>query len=341
MYKPNPRILVVGCSCLSLLLLVTGCGVFRTPTDKCGTNQDVGPRWRAFNTATGQESPWDSLIQAVQGADVIVVGEQHDNATAHELERRLTAALLRGFPNSAIAMEMLERNEQVFVDLYLDDRIQAETLVKITDSANWGGGKDTWDSWYQPIVDCVKEHRDQGAALKAANCPRAFVKLARLEGFDLLAALEGCPSKLVTVPDPDVNDLSYHDRFVEVMTKASAPHSAKASKKTKRPKKAMPAKKPPSGMAPPMTLDPEAFFRAQQTWDASMAHSVLEAKEAHPKVMLFVGEFHMAYAGGLIRRIQHGNPDLDLVSISLLRSDDLELKPKDRDRAHYVIYTSD
>ncbi len=341
MRKPSHRILVVGCSCLSLLLLMTGCGVIGPQSEKQGTDPDIGPQWRVFDTATGQELPWNSLVQATQEADVIVVGEQHDNATAHELERRLTAALLADFPASAIAMEMFERNEQVLVDLYLDGRIQAETLVKITDSANWGGGRDTWNSWYQPIVDCVKEHRDQGAHLKAANCPRAFVKLARLEGFDVLAAFEGCPSELVTVPDPDVNDLAYHDRFVEVMTKASAPHSAKASKKTKRPKKAMPAKKPPSGMAPSMTLDPEAFFRAQQTWDASMAHSVLEAKEVHPKVMLFVGEFHMAYEGGLIRRIQHGNPDLDLVSISLLRSDDLELKPKGRDRAHYVIYTSD
>jgi hypothetical protein len=49
----------------------------------------------------------------------------------------------------------------------------------------------------------------------------------------------------------------------------------------------------------------------------------------------------MAYEGGVIRRIRHGNPDLNLLSISILRSDDLQLKPNDRDRADYVIYTSD
>jgi uncharacterized iron-regulated protein len=335
MSKANQRKFALACSCLPFLLVVAGCGVLRAPSDRDETPQNATPQWRAFNMATGQEMGWSSLVQAVQEADVIVVGEQHDNTTAHELEHRLTASLLAEFPRSAIAMEMFERNEQPFVDLYLDGRIQAETLVKITDSANWGGGKGTWDSWYQPIVDYVKEHRDQGARLKAANCPRSLVKLARLEGFEVLASLEGCLSELVDVPDPDVNDLAYHDRFVAFMTNASSTPPTHQAKKKGPPKKVAPA------MGTRELPDPEAFFRAQQTWDASMAHSVLEAKSAHPKVMLFVGEFHMAYEGGLIRRIRHENPDLTLVSISLLRSDDLQLKPNDRGRANYVVYTSD
>jgi uncharacterized iron-regulated protein len=308
--------------------------VFHPSSNRAEALPGPAPRWRAFNLATEEEATWSSLVQAVQQADVIVVGEQHDDATAHELERRLTASLLADFPRSAVAMEMLERNEQAFVDLYLDGQIRAETFVEITDSADWGGGTNTWNAWYQPIVDCVKEYRDRGAALKAANCPRPFVKLARLEGFGVLATLEGCPSTLVSVPNPDVNDLAYHDRFVSFMTGTSSPHPVKPARM------AMPPKKPAPAMRASTPLDPEAFFRAQQTWDATMADSVLEAKETHPKVMLFVGEFHMAYEGGVIRRIRHGNPDLNLVSISILRSEDLELKPKDRDRAHFVIYTS-
>jgi hypothetical protein len=78
--------------------------------------------------AVGQVS--SPLVQAVRDADVIGVGEQHDNATAHELERRLTASLLAEFPRSTIGMEVLECKEQMGVIMV---RLQDQDAQEVDD----------------------------------------------------------------------------------------------------------------------------------------------------------------------------------------------------------------
>ena len=285
-----------------------------------------GPQWAIFNTSTGNSLHWNAAVEQIFAADVIVVGEQHDNLIGHQVEARLTEELLEESPSSCIALEMFERNEQAFVDLYLDGQIEASTLVKITDSANWGGGTNTWNDFYQPIVDAVKAHRASGAGLKAANCPRPYVQLARLEGFETMEAIKDETALLFEIPDLTVDDAPYKARFVALM---SPPASHASSDKEKE--------SPQMGMH---TVDPEAFFRAQQVWDASMADSVVNAKALHPKVMLFVGEFHMAHEGGLVRRVKAKNPALKVATVSIVRAEYLDtFNPDDVDRADLVIYT--
>jgi uncharacterized iron-regulated protein len=319
-----------------LLLMVSGCSTSPPSMQEASACPD--PKWQTFNGSDGQEVIWAAMLSEVFEADVIVVGEQHNNAAGHELERRMTKELLEKYPDASVAMEMFERHEQTFVDLYFAGKIQAKTLATITDSANWGGGKNAWEHWYQPIVDCVKEYHTQGAYLKAANCPRPFVKLARLEGFEIFSELDNSTTQLVTLPEPDVNDTAYRERFVKLMKPEEIPANVASEKKAKSSKKAMPSKKAMSPMAA-ASLDPDAYFRAQQTWDASMAASVLEVAQDHPKVILFVGEFHMAYDGGLLRRLSYRYPDLKIASVSMLKKKATKLEPEDLGRAQFVIYT--
>ena len=320
----------------SLLLISTvawlaGCGTFPQTTTSDApapvpTTISEGPQWVIFDAATGDSLDWNTAVEQVFAADVIVVGEQHDNLIGHQIEARLTEELLGKSPSSCIALEMFERNEQAFVDLYLDGGMEASTLVKITDSANWGGGTNTWNDFYQPIVDTVKAHRTSGAGLKAANCPRSYVQLARLEGFETMQAIQDETALLFEIPDLTVDDAPYKTRFVALMT--PPPSHAPSDKEKEAPQMGM------------HTIDPEAFFRAQQVWDASMADSVVDAMALHTKVMLFVGEFHMAYEGGLVRRIQAKSPDLKVTTISILQSEDINtFDSDDADRANLVIYT--
>lgn len=301
----------------------------------CSTIQPVNtvasvPEWHIYEGTEGSPVDWEQLMESVFNADIIVMGEQHNDPIGHSLERQLAVALLEKHPDSAVAMEMFERNEQSFVDLYLNDEIEAKTLVKITNSANWGGGKDTWNDWYQPIVDAVKSNVESGARLKAANSPRPYVTLARLEGFEVLESIQANKPGLFSIPDLSVDDSDYHDRFVAFMSGPS--ESEEETKKVKK-------QKTDTRMMPPMHIDPEAFFRAQQTWDASMAMSVIEAKQQHKKVVLMVGEFHMAFEGGLIRRLRAADPSLTLLTISMLQSEGNGFQPDDLHRANYIIYT--
>jgi uncharacterized iron-regulated protein len=318
----------------STIVWLTGCGTIpqatinEAPAPVADPIPD-GPQWKIFDASSGSPLDWNTAMNQLFEVDVIVVGEQHDNLTGHHVEAELTEEFLGKSPSSCIAMEMFERNEQAFVDLYLGGGMKGSTLVKITNSSNWGGGTNTWNDFYQPIVDTVKKHRASGAGLKAANCPRSYVQLARLEGFDSLESIRDETALLFEIPDLTVDDAPYKARFVGLMSPVPA-HTPPEKGKTE-------PEAPKMGMH---SIDPEAFFWSQQVWDASMADSVVDAKNQHPKVMLFVGEFHMAYEGGLVRRIRAKNPGLKLATVSILRSEDINVfNPEDVERADLLIYT--
>lgn len=289
---------------------------------------------RFFDGRTGAPLNWAAVVARLNRADIILVGEQHDNVIGHRIEAELADALLHHSPRAAVALEMFERHEQGLVDAYLDGRIAATTLVSLTESENWGGGKNTWMEWYQPIVDHVKARRAAGASVVAANAPRTYAKLARLEDFAALGSLPREERAWFALPDLTVDDRAYRERFLATMrghsTPAPTPTSAAANAPASTPKP-----------APAMVGRPEDFLRAQQVWDATLADSVLRAHRRHPKVMLFVGEFHVGFEGGTLARIRHRAPNARLATLSILRSDTPEVFANDdRQRADIVAYTN-
>ncbi|WP_309400912.1 ChaN family lipoprotein [Cerasicoccus maritimus] len=275
------------------------------------------PDWVVYDAQSGTPVEWIAMSNDVLAADAILWGEQHNDAIGHQLEQRLTGDLLSTFPDSAVALEMLERHEQVWVDLYLDGQIETATFIKLTNSANWGGGKNTWGDWYQPIIDVAKEQRPQGATVIAANAPREYARAARLEDYETLQqAISAHQPTLAVVPDEAVDDQAYHDRFVGMMTGHG--HGEDAPQ-----------------------IDAESYLRAQRVWDATMANAVVTAKQSHRKVILFIGDFHIANLGGTQQRIKHHAPELKLVTISAVaKADPTQWNPDDADRADYVIYTA-
>ncbi len=144
--------------------------------------------WAVFSNATKEKISYQNFIEEIANADIIVVGEYHDNGLGHEIEAQIAKDIIAIEPKTSIALEMFERDEQPLVDLYLDGKISAKNLETLTDSSSWGNKNNSWEMWYQPIVDIAKDNHANGANLKAANAPRHFVKLARLEGFEVLEA---------------------------------------------------------------------------------------------------------------------------------------------------------
>lgn len=355
-------------SVLILAATFAGCSALpphATPTAAAVAESPVPPAPQIdaiFDGRTGTRLDWTAVIDRLAAAEIVLVGEQHDNVAGHHLEAALTGALLRRQPRAAVALEMFERHEQGLVDLYLDGRLAAPTLMTLTESENWGGGQNTWMDWYQPIVDHVKAHRAAGAALVAANSPRAYVKLARLAGFGTLALLPAGERTLFALPDPTVDDAAYRERFFGTMRQHSAPGATAPAAAERKPappvrkisnlrseqirtRKALretsaPNREAAGPVAPRMAADPATFFRAQQVWDATMAESVARAHERHPQVVLFVGEFHLAHVGGTYLRIRHALPAAQIATVSILRSATPEsFDPADTARADLVIYT--
>lgn len=264
---------------------------------------------------TGEQLRWVDLIRAIRWADVVILGERHDDGTAHALQRLILKDVLQTWPRSTLSMEMFERDEQALVDDYLDGILDTETFVRLTFSANWGG-EERWLEWYQPIVDTA---RDYGASIVAANAPRRYVRFARTDGYSALRALPRDRRRYFDLPARLPEEGMYRERFWGVMS-----HGHPSSEEDQEAADAR----------------IEAIFRSQMVWDATMARSILGANPSRrAKVVHLVGQFHSDFEGGLISELRRHRPGVRILNVSLQASDAEALREEDQGRADIVIYT--
>ncbi len=239
-----------------------------------------------------QENPMTTpqFWKMVDDADVIILGELHDHVVGHAFQREIVDRVMSNFPTSTLALEMLERDEQPIIDDFMDGIIDEKRFATLTHSEHWSG-KDTWQAWYQPIIDCVKSHN---GSVVGANAPRRYVSLARTNGFEAIDALSESRRSYVTIPSPMV-DNHYQERFFEF-----------------------------AGIEDEEIDDNHrvyGFYRSQQVWDATMAKSVAQLKPtAYAKVILLVGQFHVEYEGGLIQFLKKDLPDSNILVITVHRT---------------------
>ncbi|MCH2135417.1 MAG: ChaN family lipoprotein [Phycisphaerales bacterium] len=289
---------------LGLVMLLAACTATKPPATRIVLDS---PQSLLIEGENGPIT-FDALVTRAAEADVVVLGEQHDDALGHAVQLALFEAIVQRCPEAALALEMLERDEQGLIADYRDGIIDAKKFAALTRSSAWAG-EGSWDAWYGPIVDAAIS---QQAAVVAANAPRRYVTLARTDGFDALQALDGDRRTLVDLPEPPLSG-PYRDRFMELMLdEDGTPHVA-------------------DDVA-------EAFFRAQQVWDATMASSVVRALEhGHRPVVLLVGRFHSDYEGGTVELIKRAKPEAAILTVSLEPED--ARAEADLGRADVVVFT--
>lgn len=251
---------------------------------------------------------WNDLLNAAAWADVIIIGELHDDAVGHAVQLAVVEDVLDRWPHSALSLEMLERDEQMLADDYLDNIIDVQTFIKLTFSEGWGrNGR--WSEWYQPIIDATK---DAGGRVVAANAPRRYVRLARTHGYERLMQLSGPRRQHFDLP-VRLKDDSYRQRFMNLMNDDNAHGESKAL---------------------------HAAFRSQSLWDATMAASIARAKRAGAtKVVHLVGQFHSDFNGGLVQQLRGRLPRAKILVISMQQDEVQSLRDEDINRADIVIYT--
>jgi len=171
-----------------------------------------------FTGADGTSLGWKDLLDAVAWADVVIIGEQHDDEVGHAVQLAVVEDTVARWPKSVLSMEMLERDEQPLVEDYFEGIIDAEQFARLTFSESWAGDG-SWQAWYQPMIDAA---RDGGGRVVAANAPRRYVKLARTQGYTRLDALPRDRRRWVNHPARLPEGL-YRKRFWEVMTPPEPP----------------------------------------------------------------------------------------------------------------------
>jgi uncharacterized iron-regulated protein len=317
-----------------------------------------------FDGRSGERLTWSDLMGRILASDVIILGEEHDDALAHAVQLAVVQNAAERWPREgALSMEMLERDEQVIVDDFLEGLIDADTFARLTESVDWAG-TGTWAKWYQPIIDAAAA---DGWSLTAANAPRRYVRIARTEGYDRLKKLP--PQREALIALPRTWPMDYRQRFINVMNEAgdddedeedeevalaatqpngdattqatTAPSAAATTAPVISPAATKPTPPPPNPHGPMKPEDIDPGFRSQLLWDSTMADSIVRTLRTGGtrKVIHLVGQFHSDFAGGTVKEIKARAPIARVLTVSMQRSNGGSLRERDRDRADVIIYT--
>ncbi|MAB28139.1 MAG: hypothetical protein CMJ53_02480 [Planctomycetaceae bacterium] len=257
---------------------------------------------------TGTPTDFTTLmLPGLTDADVIVLGEEHDDVLGHRLQREIVKELIRTRPGLVVGLEMLERDKQDAVDAYMSDQIDRDELL--TELHEGPKARANFTRFSLPMLELAKAH---DIPVFAANAPRHYVKRARLEGYDPLKALPAEEQAFFTLPEA-LDEGDYRDRLKALLIE--------------------------NGIEP---TDERLLpgQRAQEVWDATMADSVCDALERDgAPVLLVVGRFHGDFDGGTVARIEGMRPGIDVRYVVMVGSPSGPLRPEDRGRGDFVIYT--
>lgn len=129
--------------------------------------------------AKGKKVSYKKMLRNLEEKDIVLFGEQHDNAIAHWLQYELTTDLHQK-RQLILGAEMFEADNQLPLNKYLNGEITAkglDTLARL------------WPNYrtdYAPLVDFAKAN---DIPFIATNVPRRFANLVYRNGFDVLEKL--------------------------------------------------------------------------------------------------------------------------------------------------------
>jgi uncharacterized iron-regulated protein len=267
------------------------------------------PPRRVIEGTTGESRSWADMIDTLGDADVVFVGENHDDPNTHTLELAILQELsARGRPVT-LAMEMFERDVQDPLMHFGMGHMDESEFLKV--SRPWP----RYATDYKPLVDFANT---KGLSVIASNVPRSIASEVSKSGFAPLAG-KSPEEKAWFAADlqcPVVDD-EYHKRFVEAM-----------------------------GSHPDATAD--TFYLAQCLKDETMGESVAQAYAAgslggkRALVVHVNGAFHSDFHLGTAARAERRLPGKRILVVTIVPVDDIAATSPDateRRRADFLVYT--
>ncbi|HVF54616.1 MAG TPA: ChaN family lipoprotein [Pyrinomonadaceae bacterium] len=279
--------------------------------------------YRIFD-ARGRAATLEDILDASGTADVLLVGEMHDDATAHRVE----AELLRGAfaryarktegkrPRSVVlSLEMFERDVQTILDEYLAGLINERHFL--ASSRPWNN----YGTDYRPLVEFAREHE---FGVIAANAPARYVnRVARLGPKSLKALPAAAAAWLPPLPYPSASE-RYAAKCARFMRGGmEAPEARQAQNSTGEgatPQQQTPAPNTPNPHAPQAGHAGASFLvDAQALRDASMAYAITERLRQKPGALVLHvnGRFHSEEHLGVPEQIKLYRPAARLLVITI------------------------
>jgi uncharacterized iron-regulated protein len=199
-------------------------------------------------TATGELLTPQALAARLASVSLVFVGESHTSAGVHEAQRRLIEALASAGRKVQIGLEMFPYTEQGTLDRWGQGTGSEDDLVR---EAHWYKHWAYDFRFYREIFSLARARR---LPLVAVNTAREVVTAVRKKGFDKLT-----PEEAAQIPRQIDTDNGEHRRLFRAFFGAGDPTHG--------------------GMSDAAM---EGMFRAQCTWDATMAYHAVQALTGSP-----------------------------------------------------------
>jgi uncharacterized iron-regulated protein len=254
-------------------------------------------------TQAQSSSPWRSGPETLNAptvftdlaqAQVIYLGETHDDAADHQAQLQIIQTLHGLNPKGAIALEMFQRPSQPLLDQYLSGNITETELQQQSEyDQRWGY---PWE-YYAPILRFAKE---QQIPLIALNVPTEITRKVAREGLESLTDEE----RQWIPPNSEIrtDNLSYRQIIQEIYDQIHQGRSASSNF--------------------------ENFFLAQVLWDETMAQGIADFLKANPdrQIITLAGDGHIAYGYGIPSRVARRVEGVRQRSVILNPDEGMELE---------------
>ena len=273
---------------------------------------------RVFETRQKTFSDFEAMLADLSRADVIFLGEQHDDPNSHRLELAVLEGLTRRRVPLVIALEMFERDVQLNLDQYLAGTITEEQFL---------AGSRPWPRYatdYRPLIEFAKSHQ---IPVIASNVPRRIATEVSKTGLSVLNDLNAdraLAARDVHCPTSG----AYYDRFIEAMSGGGHPPTA-----------GDPA-------SPDARLKNDRFYFAQCLKDETMAESIADGWQKNYRrratIVHVNGSFHTDYAQGTAASTANRMAGRRIAVVALLPVDDIDTETPDADDVKlgdYLVYT--
>ncbi len=285
---------------LILLLLMTGC---QSKTMLLGDPETPYPPVREplvgdiLHLPTGIYVTAAAMYDQASRAQVVYVGETHDNPASHRLQGDILQALAASNPGEiSLAMEMFTPKQQPGLDRWVaGDLTEKEFLKEVDWSTNWRMN-------FALYRDLLTFCRDRQIPILALNADKDLQKQVSRTPF----------AELTTEEQQLLPELDHSDPYQRAMVEAVfSDHK----------------------MGQTML---DGFQRVQTLWDETMAQNLADyLKKVAPdhQVMVVAGGNHVRYGYGIPRRLFRRLP----VSYLLIGSVEIDVPEDKQDRLMNII----
>jgi len=255
------------------------------------------PAYKIFDK-NGKKVKYEKMIKALNKADIVFIGELHNNPISHWAEYEITKDLFEKHEGAiTLGAEMFEADNQLIIDEYLKGYFSGKKFE--ADARLWPN----YDTDYKPLMTFAKENK---LRFIATNIPRRYANIVFKEGFDGLNKIsQQGKSYIAPLPpkyDPKVK--CYAD-MIEMGKK--------------------------------MGHGSENFPKAQAIKDATMAYFIQKNLEKGKIFIHYNGSYHSDNHEGIVWYLKNANPKLKILTVSCVEQKDInELKEESKNLADYI-----